>query len=306
MTHTSHLSIIPKAPFHFQYTAHSHGWVALAPNTWDQELKALCRAERLSTGAVAYLRITGHGTITRPRIAITARLRNRSSPVERQEIRRKVRYMFRADEDLADLYSLCKKHGGRWARMAAGLGRLLRSPTVFEDVVKTICTTNIQWGGTKRMVQELVTAFGEPFPGDGTHRAFPTPESIAGIPFRRFQKTVSLGYRGPYVHTLAYRVASGDLDIEALREADIPTADLKKRLLAIKGVGPYAAGNLLMLLGRYDELAPDTVFREFVHRKYFPKRRPSDREAMSIYQNWKQWKYLAYWFDIWSDFQGEF
>ena len=45
----------------------------------------------------------------------------------------------------------------------AGIGRLLRSPTVFEDLVKVICTTNVQWGGTKRMVRELVDAFGLPF-----------------------------------------------------------------------------------------------------------------------------------------------
>ena len=37
---------------------------------------------------------------------------------------------------------------------------MVRSPTVFEDVVKTICTTNTSWGGTTRMVNALVEHLG--------------------------------------------------------------------------------------------------------------------------------------------------
>ena len=40
-------------------------------------------------------------------------------------------------------------------------GRVLRSPTVFEDVVKTICTVNIQWGGTVSMVKRLAGVYGQ-------------------------------------------------------------------------------------------------------------------------------------------------
>ena len=35
-------------------------------------------------------------------------------------------------------------------------GRLLRSPTVFEDLVKTICTTNCSWSLTRSMVSNIV------------------------------------------------------------------------------------------------------------------------------------------------------
>jgi hypothetical protein len=70
--------------------------------------------------------------------------------------------------------------------------------------------------------------------------------------------------------------------------------------LAIKGVGSYAAATLLMLLGRYDELAMDTVFRRFVSEKYFDGEQPSDADAQTIYADWGRWKYLAYWFDIWE------
>jgi hypothetical protein len=29
---------------------------------------------------------------------------------------------------------------------------------------------------------------------------------------------------------------------------------------------------------------------------------PSDKEALAIYQAWDKWKYLAYWFDIYTEY----
>ncbi len=306
MMETTCLTITPLAPFNFRHTAYSHGWIALAPNSWNKERESVQRVQRLSTARVVLLSIAGSGSMNRPRIEIEALHRGALSSQEQVEITRMVGHMFRAEEDLSDFYALCKRRGGPWSRVRAGLGRLMRSPTVFEDVVKTICTTNIQWGGTKRMVAELVSVYGQPYPDDTSLRAFPAAEAIASVPLETFSSSVNLGYRRPYVHALAVRVVSGELHLESLLDPSLPTSDVKKKLLTIKGVGNYAATNLLMLLGRYDELAVDTVFRQFVNKKYFPEKRPSDRETLAIYDDWGSWKYLAYWFDIWSSFQGEF
>ncbi|MBN1935239.1 MAG: DNA-3-methyladenine glycosylase 2 family protein [Anaerolineae bacterium] len=299
----SRLIIHPAPPFHFGFTAYSHGWVVLAPNAWDDEHKAVCRVQHLGSGQVVRLYVTGSMSVDEPCIAIEVDHIQPFTKVDRAEILVAVRHMFRVDEDLGEFYALCIERGGRWAKLAGGLGRLLRSPTLFEDMVKTICTTNIQWGGTKRMVREVVEAFGESFPGDPSLKAFPTPESIASVSEETFVDAVRLGYRGPFVYELAVHVASGDLDLDAFWDADISTADLKKRLLKIKGVGNYAAATLLMILGRYDELAVDTVFRQFVSKKYFDSGRPTDGEARAVYDVWDRWKYLAYWFDIWEGFE---
>jgi 3-methyladenine DNA glycosylase/8-oxoguanine DNA glycosylase len=87
--------------------------------------------------------------------------------------------MFRLDEDFSEFYARCHAQGAPWMRLTAGSGRLLRSPTVFEDVIKTICTTNTRWSGTKRMVSHMVAAFGDPAADHPDLRAFPTPEAIA-------------------------------------------------------------------------------------------------------------------------------
>jgi 3-methyladenine DNA glycosylase/8-oxoguanine DNA glycosylase len=46
--------------------------------------------------------------------------------------------------------------------------------------------------------------------------AFPTPEAIASTSFKTSAKAARAGYRSEYIHTLARRVAAGELDLEAL------------------------------------------------------------------------------------------
>ena len=71
------------------------------------------------------------------------------------------------DEDLSALYAkLAEDPALSWA--SQGAGRWMRSQSVFEDVVKTICTTNCAWSATVRMVDALVTHLGDPaIGGDG-------------------------------------------------------------------------------------------------------------------------------------------
>jgi 3-methyladenine DNA glycosylase/8-oxoguanine DNA glycosylase len=85
--------------------------------------------------------------------------------------------------------------------------------------------------------------------------------------------------------------------LEAFRDASIPTATLKRKLLAIRGVGPYAAHTLLMLLGSYEELAIESAMRAFVRQHDFEGQNPKDKEIRAVYERWGRWQYLAYWFD---------
>lgn len=311
---TDELLVAVPEPFPFAGTVHAHGWAVLAPHRWRPGEPALERVHRLPSGDVVTLTLrpstdapspSAGGAVEGSAVAVEVRHAGEALGFEREAaIRDAVRRMLRLDEDLSGFHERCRSRGGRWSRVPEeGLGRLLRSPTVFEDAVKTICTTNVQWGGTERMVRELVEACGDPLPGavpvsTATRRAFPTADAIAATDPEAFAGRVGLGYRAPYVHELATRVASGALELEALADADLPTADLERELLAIRGVGAYAAGTLLMLLGRYDRLAVDSVFRSFVAERYFDGEVPSEEIARAVYEDWGRWRYLAYWFDL--------
>ena len=57
-------------PFDFRAAATSYGWIALASTVWLAECQSVRRVERLPTGEILRLELTGAGTIDRPLIQI--------------------------------------------------------------------------------------------------------------------------------------------------------------------------------------------------------------------------------------------
>ena len=123
--------------------------------------------------------------------------------------------MLRLDDDLSAFYARAAEDPDlAWA--AVGAGRMVRSPTVFEDLVKTICTTNCTWSATERMVGALVNELGTPAAPE--RRTFPTPAAMAEAGDDFYAGVAKAGYRGPYLRSIAADVAEGRLDLEALND----------------------------------------------------------------------------------------
>ncbi|MGH1365700.1 MAG: DNA-3-methyladenine glycosylase family protein [Calditrichia bacterium] len=302
MTSSSSITQIvlkPNSPFDFNATVTSHGWVALKPNAWDAKKATLTRIQQLDNGEVVRLTIRSNGSNQAPNLTVAIESKHQLSGQQQNEISSAVSYMLRLDEDLSGFYARCNKHK-HWSFLNNGAGRLLRSPSLFEDLIKTIFTTNIQWGGTIRMTEELVNALGKSFHLDHTLKAFPTPQAIVQAQDKLFETDIRLGYRTAYIREIAATVASGNLELEAYQSSDLSTPELRKVLLSIKGIGNYAAATMLMFLERYDELAIDTVFRDFVTKRYFNGKKAGEKEMRAIYDQWDEWKFLAFWFDMWK------
>jgi N-glycosylase/DNA lyase len=240
----------------------SHGLVDLPPMRIDEEARSLeitvplpgakPRTVVIAEGRPGYARVTAAGRAPGRRAA--------------DEVLAAVAHVLRLDEDLSPFYAAAAADPElAWA--VAGAGRLVRSPTVFEEVVKTICTTNCAWSATERMVGALVEHLGEPAAGarQGPYgRAFPTPAAMAAADEAFYREVVRAGYRGAYLRSLSADVASGALDLEALGRAtreELTDDDLAALLLALPGVGPYAAAHIMMLLGRYSRLVLDSWTR---------------------------------------------
>ena len=85
----------------------------------------------------------------------------------------------------------------------------------------------------------------------GSHgRAFPTSAAMAEAPEAFYREVASAGYRGAYLRSLAAEVAEGRVDLEALAaDRELPDEEVERRLLALPGIGPYAAAHTMMLLG---------------------------------------------------------
>jgi len=246
-------------PVDLRRTIASHGVADLPPNRIDEEADMLEVTLRLVGSAATTIRISagrkGH-----------ARVEALAGRGTAAQIRDAAAHVLRLDEDLSPFYAAAASDPDlAWA--VTGAGRMIRSPTVFEEVVKTICTTNCTWSATIRMVSALVEHLGEAAPGttDGPlGHAFPTPEAMARKNSAFYTETVRAGYRGEYLRSLARSVASGKLDLETLATAsaeELPDDELAARLLALPGVGPYAAAHIMMLLGRYSRLILDSWTR---------------------------------------------
>ena len=176
-------------------------------------------------------------------------------------------------------------------------GRLLVSPTLFEDVCKVICTTNTTWAQTKGMTTRIVHTFGPPWPGDRSRRAFPTPSQIAVVPFEEFAAATRLGYRAQAVHRLAVDLAGGNMDLEAWRDRAVASPDLWKRLLSLRGIGPYGAACLMLYLGRGDRVNVDSWARTMVSREL--GRPVTDSEVHAFFEPYGEWRGLVYSFYDW-------
>jgi N-glycosylase/DNA lyase len=132
-------------------------------------------------------------------------------------------------------------------------------------------------------------------------RAFPAATAIAAAGEGVLKEQVRLGYRAPYVHQLAQAVADGDLDLESLRASSQPTPELRKELLQLKGIGPYVAAVMLVLLGRYDYIGVDSWARKLVSKQFHNGQPVNDRQIQAAFERFGRWRALAYWFYRWDE-----
>jgi 3-methyladenine DNA glycosylase/8-oxoguanine DNA glycosylase len=289
------LSLPARPPFSLPSVVRSHGWIQLAPFEEDESAGELRYVDRLASGRVALLRIReAPGGVS---VAVADEL----DPAEQAEVASRVTWMLGLDQEFASFYELARQEPKLAHVAARARGRILRSPTLFEDVAKTILTTNTLWAATIRMNKNLVNQFGAPLPSDPERRAFPTPQALAATGEETLRSATRLGYRAPYILDLARRVSSGELDLEALKAPGIPTPELRKRLLAIKGVGGYAAANLLMLLGHYDSIPVDSWALKMVSSEWHAGEPVGPAEVEAAFARWGEWKGLVYWLWDWTD-----
>jgi len=293
-------SIAAPPGFRLATVARSHGWYDLPPFAWDgTRLGAVVR----TGGAVHDVGVTQTGD------TLTVQATPGGAAAVRGALRATVVSMLRLDEDLTPLYALTDADPRLAYARAHGVGRMLRAPTAYEDVIKMLLTTNCTWSLTRIMVGRLVEQLGEPAPSGA--RAFPTPAAMAQKNERFYRDVVRAGYRAPHLAAIARDVARGDLDPEAWRGPYVDLASkesgdaaLRKVLLGLPGIGPYAADNLLRLLGHYGYLGLDSWCRGKLKRLY-PRIRNVDAFATRRYRLFGDFAGLAMWLDLTRDWHQE-
>ena len=277
----------------------SYGFFMLAPNRWDsanQELHTVVHGETdrlIPVKVSSRLRRSNHHRgglqITTPRV----------TRAEAARIKYQLTRILRIDENLAPFHRVHRKAA------RAGFGRLYRSATLFEDIVKTMTCCNVTWSQTRRMNELLVEKVGK--------GGFPTPAQLAACRPSRLQQQCKLGYRAERIVRLGRDVCEGKVDLTRFEDETLSTESLFEGLREIHGIGPYAAGNLCQLLGRYDRLAIDSeTYRHFREKHDVPT--PKDAAGMrklhdrieKHYAKFAPYQFLAYWFELWGAYEDRF
>jgi 3-methyladenine DNA glycosylase/8-oxoguanine DNA glycosylase len=274
-------------PISFARTIHSHGCARLPPAAVQEDPLVYRRAFHIGAKVTNVAMHSRDGKL----VVETARpLARRDAAVVEAAVAR----MFRFGDDLSPFYAqIANDDSLAWA--ASGAGRILASPSVFEDVIKTICTTNCAWSGTIRMTGALSDL------GGG---AFPEPTLVAQAPDSWFRDVARMGYRGAYVKTIARDVAAGTLDLEGLLDQRRPDDEVEEALLELPGIGPYGAAHVMQLLGRHRQLVLDSWTRP-KYRRLAGKKRAADSTIRRAFARYGSYAGLAFWLYLTRDWLAE-
>jgi len=140
--------------------------------------------------------------------------------------------------------------------------RLMRQDP-WEILISFILSQNSNIPRIKKMISLLCENFGKALPCGGF--AFPDAKTLA-ILSPSDLADIKSGYRAPYIIDAAKQVVSGALDLSPSR----PTAEIKKALLNVHGVGPKVADCVLLFGFGKLECFPLDVWMKRVMAKMYP------------------------------------
>lgn len=300
------LTITPPADYVLARDCCSYGYFLLHPNRWDPGTREFSRALRLDDGpAGVRIRQSGDGASVAWRSlrgrALEVGFDRSISRAERATARRQITRMLRLDEP-ADRIAGFHGLDPRWKR--TGRGRLFRSPTMFEDVIKTVTSCNVQWPSTITMNRRLCEVLGA--------GGFPDASKVSRTRVQTLRARCRAGYRDARMVELARlmrpRGAKAALVDEAwFEDPATPDDAVWDALLDLPGIGPYAAANIMQLLGRYGRLPLDS--ESVRHGRTVLGMEGTDRQVMRLidahFAPFGEHKFRSYWFELWAFYESK-
>jgi 3-methyladenine DNA glycosylase/8-oxoguanine DNA glycosylase len=278
----SRMRLSAAAPFRLAAVVRSHGWFQTTPFSWDEATETLGRVENLP-GGVATL------TIRPASVGVSVASNRPLDERDRAELRVRMRRMLQLDTDVNGfLGALAYDPVLATDLDAHGAGRLLAGASLYEDVVKTICATNISW-------RQAVSCIGK-IGAWGENGAFPRADVIHRKGSDRLRTEARVGYRGPYIAAAARAALDGTLSEIESEQHGMDGPELAKRLAALPGIGPSSAAFLGLLMGRFDLLVIDSATLRHAADVWFDGRKPTKHEVIAKVAPAGEWKGLAlYW-----------
>jgi 3-methyladenine DNA glycosylase/8-oxoguanine DNA glycosylase len=263
------------------------------------------RVVRLSEGA-ALVEVAQAGKRGAP---LAVKVGRGLSAKEKGELKGQLTRMLRLDEDEGVLRAF-HKVDPRFAK--GGRGRLFRSPTLFEDVIKTVTSCNVTWPNTVNMNRRMCEVLGDEVEaGKGARHSFPSAKKLARTRTATLRARCRVGYRDARMIELAQMfstpVSRGGIDQEWMQDAATSDDALHDALIELPGIGPYAAANIMQLLGRFSRLPLDT--ESVRHGKTVLGMKGSSAKIMKqVHRHFEPFgahAFRSYWFELWEHYEAK-
>ena len=143
-------------------------------------------------------------------------------------------------------------------------GIRLMNQDVWECLLSFIISANNRIPMIMQVVRNISHKFGDAI---GDERAFPTRAQLAAATLEDLA-ACRAGFRAKYILDAVQKVNCGQIDLDAF--AVMPTADVKRELMSINGVGAKVADCVLLMSCRRREIFPiDVWIRRVVQELYF-------------------------------------
>ena len=266
--------LTPPYPVSLQSTVRSHGWVMLAPWGWEDSAGVLWRRDRLSSGRAVHIQATQKDA-GRIEVAVDG---DGISTGDVDEAAGLASRWLSLDWDPVEAIGTARKvDAGAAKTIERGGGRLLRSSTFYEDFVKTVCTIQIAWSGSRRMVDALVGA------GGGL---FPTPGAILDLGEAGLRER-GLGFRARSLAEGTEAMLDRGLIDEAGHAAGPVGYD---DLIDLWGIGPYAAAHVAVLQHDFSRIPVDSEVTSYCRDRYGI----GPKEIDAHFEPWGEFRFLGY------------
>jgi len=189
-----------------------------------------------ATGAHLLLQLqhdaANHALVARTRPAMPA-----------AEIIAMVRRSFDLTTDLAAFRAVASRDALLKPLLAAR--PFLRLPQLldpFEGLIRAVLGQQVSVVGASTMTDRLVRAFGVPLPavaGQAPLFGFPSPAVLAAAGAETLRTIGLTNAKAATLHGVSHAIATGAIDLDALRGA--PTEQAEATLIALPGIGPWTA-----------------------------------------------------------------
>ena len=258
-------------------TVRSHGWVGLRPWVWDSDAQRLSRIELLESGQTVRVEVAQESP---PAISMSDG-GDGTGTGELARVEPLVRRWLSLDWDPRPALDVASELDAGVATMLRnGGGRLLRGSTFYEDFVKTVCTIQINWAGTKRMVGALIDEIGGGF--------VPSPRKVIDAGEDVLREKARLGFRAKgLVESTESLIGRGLIDESGNGDGHRLTYE---ELIGLRGIGPYAASHLRMLLHDFSRIPIDSEVTRYCRDKLGL----APDEIEPFFDRWGEYRFLGF------------